>query len=926
MQEIDESLYSRQLYVLGHEAMQKMLKSKVLIIGCDGLGQEIAKNICLAGINELHILDNECIKEEGICTSFFFKKEDIGKRRDVTFLPHVKMLNPYVNVKIVNEININYESIICVNKSIDYMIECNNKARENEGTFIGCQVKGLFSQVFCDFNDSFYVLDPTGETMSICNINDIDENGILTTVENERHNLEDGDVIKISENGIYENEIFEVKVINPFKLQLLDNKVKTVAQGGIFEQQKKAKTMSFLSLKESMINPSILDFDYEFPKKPRIIHNCFMTLNTFINEKSREPYIRNDEDATYFYNLYEKLFGKEEEMFINLIKTFSKQVRGQFMPIISVIGGFVAQEALKACSSKFTPLNQFFYFDSINLFDESYVREEIDDKINQPIIDLIGINNFNKIKESNVFVVGAGAIGCEHLKNLSMIGFGTKGNIFITDMDSIEHSNLNRQFLFRKEDVGKMKAETAAKKVMNNKKVNIKHFNSKVGKETESIFNEVFFNNLTFVANALDNVESRIYMDNTCIFYRKALFDSGTLGTKGNTQVILPFLTESYSSSQDPPEKSIPLCTIQNFPSSINHTIEWSLNKFKELFNDNVVTAQSEGTNILSKEDCIDKSIEMFYDYFYFSVKKLLIAFPVDHITSEGVAFWNPPKRPPTPVDLNLNDELHLLFLLSCSNILSHAYCINENISLNEIKERVNVLSNKSVSKEDILLIDDNFTDEDKILKVKYSFTQANKEKKVLPIEFEKDIDSNYHVDFVYSSANLRANNYKISNGTKHSIKGIAGRIIPAIATTTAIVSGLSTLEMIKYVMGLKLDDFKNTFINLALPFFSSSTPLECKKNKYFINDHLKGEYDIWSRIELKNQTIKELIDYFKEKEVIVEMIFIDNKTIYSSFDKPNKNNLNELISKFSNKKIIELVILFECDYEEFPSVVVINE
>lgn len=66
-------------------------------------------------------------------------------------------------------------------------------------------------------------------------------------------------------------------------------------------------------------------------------------------------------------------------------------------------------------------------------------------------------------------------------------------------------------------------------------------------------------------------------MDRRCVYYRKPLLESGTLGTKGNVQVVIPFLTESYSSSQDPPEKSIPICTLKNFPNAIEHTLQVSL-------------------------------------------------------------------------------------------------------------------------------------------------------------------------------------------------------------------------------------------------------------------------------------------------------------------------------------------------------------
>lgn len=78
------------------------------------------------------------------------------------------------------------------------------------------------------------------------------------------------------------------------------------------------------------------------------------------------------------------------------------------------------------------------------------------------------------------------------------------------------------------------------------------------------------------MTNALDNVVARQYMDRRCVFYRKPLLESGTLGTKANVQVVIPHLTESYSSSQDPPEKSIPMCTLKSFPNAIEHTIEVS--------------------------------------------------------------------------------------------------------------------------------------------------------------------------------------------------------------------------------------------------------------------------------------------------------------------------------------------------------------
>lgn len=105
--------------------------------------------------------------------------------------------------------------------------------------------------------------------------------------------------------------------------------------------------------------------------------------------------------------------------------------------------------------------------------------------------------------------------------------------------------------------------------------------------------------------------------------------------------------------------------------------------------------------------------------------------------------------------------------------------------------------------------------------------------KEFTPAEFEKDDDSNYHIDFIHSAANLRARNYKIGENDQQKTKMIAGKIIPAIATTTAMITGCVSAEIYKFVQGLTdIEVFKNGFINLALPLFVFSEPTPVNKTK----------------------------------------------------------------------------------------------
>ena len=106
--------------------------------------------------------------------------------------------------------------------------------------------------------------------------------------------------------------------------------------------------------------------------------------------------------------------------------------------------------------------------------------------------------------------------------------------------------------------------------------------------DTEDTYNDEFWESLDFVVNAVDNIKARLYVDNCCVWYGKPLLESGTLGTKANSQMIVPHVTKKYGDTTDPPEEEIAMSTLRNFPNNINHCIEWGRDQFNTLFTERV--------------------------------------------------------------------------------------------------------------------------------------------------------------------------------------------------------------------------------------------------------------------------------------------------------------------------------------------------
>jgi len=806
---IDESLYSRQLYTIGMDSMCSISKSRIIIDGSDGLAVEIAKNCILTGFMEVLMYDSKShVIKYDICTNYYLREDDIGKDKISVLLPRLAELNPNVTVSKYTDINSiigdkekNNMNIVVihVNKSIDYAI---NFAQENGNIkYIYANTYGLVGQIFCDFGE-YNVTDMDGDQPKKGIIKSI--NGkIINTVD--IHKLQTGDTIRF----IGDTYIYKIKYINNdvFELNILPQK-NTYTD---YVQIKNTCKISHVKLGESVNNPKFVTTDYFDFDKPNKLHN--LCLGRSIDDKE----------------LYKKFhYCKDYEL----------------TPINSIIGGIVSQEVIKAITCKYMPIDQWLYYDALNCLADNYNNINNINKYESVCIDryynqrkIFGEKFQEKMLKQTFFVVGAGAIGCELLKNFAMMGLG---NIIITDMDIIEKSNLNRQFLFRQGDIGEFKSIVAKKAICEvNNDINIIAMKEKVCTDTENVFNKEFYENLDGIVNALDNIQARMYIDSRVITFHKPLLESGTLGTKCNVQVVIPNATESYGIGSDSGD-DIPVCTLKFFPNLIEHCIQWAKDDFFGLFVNGPCMFMNNDTetdpdmyyfildNIPSSyNDCIDTANKYWYMRYCEDINKLLEKYPKDKI-EDGKLFWSEGKRCPKPL-IYPDDDYKEIF----SKLWWNIYKDVDNIK---------------------------------------------------PELFEKDDDSNGHIKFITIASNQRALNYGIEPVDFNETKRIAGNIIPALATTTSVVAGLVAIELYKLINNKDVSSHRNTFANLAINFYGNTEPV---KNE-----------NIWKRDIIEtSMTINDLVSMYDKKGIELDYISYGTFMLYSplmdSFecDDDNKND-----------------------------------
>ncbi|KAJ4482268.1 hypothetical protein J3R30DRAFT_3458188 [Lentinula aciculospora] len=166
--EEEQGRYDRQIRLWGIEAQQRMRNATILVARLKGTATETIKNIVLAGIGKLILVDADDVEEEDLGAGFFFRDDDVGKKRVEAAKARIEDLNPLVTVETVPSFNVlnnqNFEStvngvdLVCITEwDRDDLIRLNNICRRSRKPFYTGGTYGLLGYIFCDLVDHVYI-------------------------------------------------------------------------------------------------------------------------------------------------------------------------------------------------------------------------------------------------------------------------------------------------------------------------------------------------------------------------------------------------------------------------------------------------------------------------------------------------------------------------------------------------------------------------------------------------------------------------------------------------------------------------------------------------------------------------------------------------------------------------------------------------
>ncbi|XP_015112338.1 SUMO-activating enzyme subunit 1 [Diachasma alloeum] len=306
----EAELYDRQIRLWGLESQKRLRLAKVLLIGLNGFGAEVAKNIILAGIKSIKFLDHRELTVEDSSSQFFADRKDVGKNRAQASVDRAQNLNSMVEVT-ADDSNIDTKpdtffrdfDVVCASEcTITQLKRINAACRKYNVKFFAGDVWGMFGYTFEDLLTHEYAMD---------------------VVQSKKKPGPGGDS---KDNGSVDGIVNTVK-----------------------------RTETFVPF-EKILNAKTL------PKNSEVYH-LFQIMMNYREKHGKDPHPNERESKLPEFSQEAEAIIKEYDLGDKINDLIEGDLYAQVSPVCAILGGVMGQEIIKAVSQKEPPLHNLFLFD-----------------------------------------------------------------------------------------------------------------------------------------------------------------------------------------------------------------------------------------------------------------------------------------------------------------------------------------------------------------------------------------------------------------------------------------------------------------------------------------------------------------------------------------------------------------------------------
>lgn len=498
----DEQRHSRAILALGRSRLDRLRAIRVLVVGLDGVGAELAKNLVLSGLGAIDLHDTACCSAADLGTNIFVTAEELGRPRLGSAVDRLAALDPACRVTawsdaLPAELFSEFDAVVLANAGTDaetaHLGAAYLSARGPTGLLITVETRGLFARV------------RTGSTPAAA--------------------------------------------ADP---------------------------------------PNTAEW---YGPRADIAAHLRLGFRALAGFEARHagalPRRHHAGDAAELVSIAADL--APEDVDARLLAELAATAVDQLCPVVAFAAAVAAHQVLLLDDVDVRSGRALYFAGDHALVPDAAIGA--------------------RLAALRVLLVGAGALGGEVLKNLALMGVAhteVGGRVTLADPDTVARSNLGRQLLYRAHDVGEPKAAVAARQAASLRpEMAVTARALPVAPSTEATFDDALFAAHDVVIAAVDSHEARMYLDGRCVANARPLLEAGTLGQEASAQVVLPYVTEAYGSTQDPADSAIAVCTMRSHPTETAHVVAWARDELEKL--DGEVTSFAE---------CLAWARDRFDDWF----------------------------------------------------------------------------------------------------------------------------------------------------------------------------------------------------------------------------------------------------------------------------------------------------------------------